>query len=263
MHAIILAAGFGVRLEKVAKGIPKALLPMGRSCILDYLVTSLWQEPVSRVHIVHNARDADRFRYWRKRLNWIRGPGRRVEPPYLKLHNSGAWGPSQRRGAVGDLDYVVGSMSKPGGVLVAFGDNLYPPPRFSELIDDSPAVTIRRIQDIPCPDGLGRVQFAAGLVEDIGSDLSSGWAFAGPAYLDRESLPDLRSYVKTFKLAEVTPDDIGEFFSRLDHVRAVVCEDGPFYDVGTPESYHAARRYFSQRGAGWKYRRSRTSPGGR
>ena len=46
MKAIILAAGYATRMYPLTKDRPKALLPIGKQAMLDYLM-----EPVSYTHL--------------------------------------------------------------------------------------------------------------------------------------------------------------------------------------------------------------------
>ncbi|WP_165792056.1 nucleotidyltransferase family protein [Desulfocucumis palustris] len=41
MKAVVLAGGFGTRLQSVLKGLPKPMAPVGEGCFLDYLLKGL------------------------------------------------------------------------------------------------------------------------------------------------------------------------------------------------------------------------------
>ncbi|UCG53518.1 MAG: NTP transferase domain-containing protein [Candidatus Latescibacterota bacterium] len=254
MHAVILAAGFGERMAKVSEKMPKGLLPIGGRALLDWVVTSVWVEPISKIHIVHNARDGEAYRTWKKGIRWVNKPGARTEPPYIRLVNNEVRKLEDRRGAVGDLEYVIGKLNRPGPLLVAFVDNIFPPLRTSDidsLVNETPAITIRRIRDIDVPDELGKVHILEGQIHRIDKNGLNPYVFAGPSYISPESIPELREYCRLSREAELIPDDMGDYFGRIECCRCVKNYDGPFFDVGTPDGYRSAQRFMTSGEPKW------------
>ncbi len=120
MNAILLAAGYGMRLYPLTRDRPKPLLRVGGRPILDHLLDRLEAAPeVERLVLVSNDRFADDFARWAER--------RRPEKP-LTLLNDGSTCNEDRRGAVADIRFAVeeaGLRGAPAYVLAT--DNL---PRF-------------------------------------------------------------------------------------------------------------------------------------
>ena len=123
--AILLCAGYGTRMGALTAETPKPLLPVAGKPILDYLVELLLElDGLDAIHLVSNSRYLEKFR------RWADGWGRRIGPPgpRLVVHDDGSADNASRRGAVGDLDFLLRRVAPPAGALVAAGDNIY---RFS------------------------------------------------------------------------------------------------------------------------------------
>ena len=62
MKAIILAAGYAVRLYPLTKDRPKALLPIGGRAMLDFLMDEIATVPeIDEAFVVANSRFAGQF----------------------------------------------------------------------------------------------------------------------------------------------------------------------------------------------------------
>ncbi len=120
--AILLCAGYGTRMGALTTEIPKPLLPVAGKPVLDYLLEQLLElDGLDQIHVVSNSRYIELFTAWAR--GWQEKTA--VE---LTVHDDGSTGNGNRRGAVGDLDFVLRQISPPAGALVAAGDNIY---RFS------------------------------------------------------------------------------------------------------------------------------------
>ena len=65
MKAIILAAGYATRLYPLTINTPKALLPIGKQPIIDYIVEQIDTiEEVDALYVVTNSRFAQHFTRW-------------------------------------------------------------------------------------------------------------------------------------------------------------------------------------------------------
>jgi len=132
MHAVILAAGLGERMGSPLARRPKALLPLGRGCLIDKVVTAVWVPGITAIHVVHNDLIMEweeprpknqgfgmqrhqlswprEFKRWRKASRWSDEPGKNKGAPYIKLHNDGVHWPKDRLGILGDLWHVLKGM---------------------------------------------------------------------------------------------------------------------------------------------------------
>ncbi len=117
MKALILAAGYATRLYPITKEYPKPLLKVGERPIIDYIIDKLdaiaW---IDEIFVVTNSKFYLEFRKWKEHLN----PGKRVVvvDDLTKSH-------ADRRGAIGDIDFVIKKKNIREDLLVIGGDNLF------------------------------------------------------------------------------------------------------------------------------------------
>jgi len=130
MKAIILAAGFGTRLEKDILddpsgeydhlvGVPKPLLPVGGKLLIGYLLEEINKcERIDEVYIVTNRANYGWFEKWAKEHNF----------PEENFVVDGALSNEGRElGAVGDIGLVVDEKKIDDDILVMGGDVLFYP----------------------------------------------------------------------------------------------------------------------------------------
>lgn len=117
MKALILAAGYATRLYPLTKDYPKPLLPVGGRPIIDYIIDKLEViDDIAEIIVVTNSRFIPRFRSWAKKLK-LKKPIRLVDDLTRELLD--------RRGAIGDMDFVIDKKGIKDDLLVIGGDNLF------------------------------------------------------------------------------------------------------------------------------------------
>ncbi|MDP6293133.1 MAG: sugar phosphate nucleotidyltransferase [Candidatus Woesearchaeota archaeon] len=126
MHCVILAAGYGTRLQKDLtdehknlEGLPKALLPLKGGCLLDRLLRWLPQD-IGKVVLVTNDIYHDQF------VKHLDGTG-------ITIINDGTRTPEERLGAIGDL--ILGLDGLPEDDTMVLASDLLIPVPFEELHD--------------------------------------------------------------------------------------------------------------------------------
>lgn len=239
MKAILLVAGYATRLYPLTENYPKALLSVGGMPLLDHILHQINKlEEVDEIHVVSNDKFYAHF------LDWAQKHG----DPRLHVHNDGTRGEDTKRGAIGDIAFVLDAAGIDDDCLVVAGDNLL-------MIDYAdyfraylahnrqPLLLAQKMDDV---DMLRR--FAVAVLEEDGRVVSlvekpkdppaNNGVFAlylYPAqvmrriheYLDQGNSPDAPGYFPVW-LVDRMP------------VYAYVT-DRPCYDIGTHESLRMVR----------------------
>ena len=236
MKAIILAAGYATRLYPLTLNMPKALLPIGGKPIIDHIVAQMdTVEELDEIYVVSNDKFAGHFEEWAKTAK-SRVP--------IKVLNDGTTDDSNKRGAIGDISFVIDEMKIDDDLMVIAGDNF-----FTYSLKDYVRFFREKDRDCVCvkvwEDESQLSQFGIALLDWAGKVLDIEEKPAKPksntvvfaAYLyKKETVPMFAEYLA----AGNKPDAPGNFPAWLYKKQDVYAYtfDGECYDVGTPESYH-------------------------
>jgi glucose-1-phosphate thymidylyltransferase len=112
LDVLILAAGYATRLRPLTDSVPKQLLPVGGRPMVDWILEKIRGAQIDEVHLVTNARFADRFDRWAVGKDVI-------------VHDDGTTSNEDRLGAIGDIRFVQERADLDGDLLVIAGDNLF------------------------------------------------------------------------------------------------------------------------------------------
>lgn len=117
MDAIILAAGYGTRLYPLTENKPKALLEINNKTIMDYLMGHLEQiAELDNIYLVSNARFYEQFMKWKEGKLFSK-----------KIHvlNNNTISNETRLGAVGDINFALGTANINNDVLITASDSIF------------------------------------------------------------------------------------------------------------------------------------------
>ena len=236
MKAIILAAGYATRLYPLTLNMPKALLPIGSKPIIDHIVAKMdTVEELDEIYVVSNDKFASHFE------EWVKTAKSRVP---IKVLNDGTTDDSNKRGAIGDISFVINEMKIDDDLMVIAGDNF-----FTYSLKDYVRFFREKDRDCVCvkvwEDESQLSQFGIALLDWEGKVLDIEEKPAKPksntavfaAYLyKKETVPMFAEYLA----AGNKPDAPGNFPAWLYKKQDVYAYtfEGECYDVGTPESYH-------------------------
>jgi glucose-1-phosphate thymidylyltransferase len=117
MKALILAAGYATRLYPLTKDYPKPLLKVGQKPIIDYIIEKLETiDEIEEIIVVTNSKFMPHFKKW--------ATGLRTQKRLI-LVNDLTKSLNTRRGAIGDMYFVIKKKRLNDDLLVIGGDNLF------------------------------------------------------------------------------------------------------------------------------------------
>ncbi len=235
MKAIILAAGYATRLYPLTLNRSKALLPIGGKPIIDHIVAQMEQiKELNEIFVVTNDKFFEQFEEWAKTTK-SRIP--------IKVLNDGTTDDSNKRGAIGDIFFVIEKEKIEDELMIIAGDNFFTY-SLREYVDfyrkkDRDCVCVKLWEDESMLSQFGiAILDENGMVLDIeekpARPKSNAVVFATYLY-KKETVPLFAQY-----LAEGNkPDAPGNFPAWLHKRKEVYAYafDGECYDIGTPESY--------------------------
>lgn len=117
MKALILAAGYATRLYPLTKEYPKPLLKIKQKSIISYILDKLENlNSLDEIVVITNHKFISQFRRWAK--------GIKIKKRIILVDNL-TKNHSDRRGAIGDIDFAIDSKHIADDLLVIGGDNLF------------------------------------------------------------------------------------------------------------------------------------------
>ena len=247
MIAVILCAGFATRMYPLTENFPKPLLDIGGKSVLDHLIEQLMEfSNIESVYVATNNRFFPDFLKWaEEREKHITGKGLS-----LHIYNDGANQPEERLGATGDLAFVLRSIEKFEGAVVAAGDNIFTfrlKPYWEEFIKgDRNYILALKTENIERLRRTGVAELGSGNLvtafHEKPLDPPSKYACPALYFLRADALGLIDEYLS----APGAADEIGLFISYIaEHskIYALIAE-GEAVDIGTIEAYNRAKSLF-------------------
>ena len=112
-----MAAGYATRLYPLTKEFPKPLLAVGERPIIDYIIDKIDNiEEINEIIVVTNSKFISQFRNWADEL--------KSQKP-ISLVDDLSKSHDDRRGAIGDMNFVLEKNRIDDDFLVVGGDNLF------------------------------------------------------------------------------------------------------------------------------------------
>ena len=236
--AILLAAGYAVRLYPLTKDRPKALLPLGDGVILDHVVRSLDTVPgLAQCLLVTNHRFADQFRAWQR----SRGGGA------FQIVDDGTDSLETRLGAIRDLELARREGGVVGDLLVVGTDNLFSWPLGDFVVAAQRHLPHPSVALWEAPSAASATQF--GVVERDAASRIVTFVEKSPTPPSRDVavcvyyFPEpMTGGFRQFLDDGGNADASGYFIQWLAQRGPVygIPMPGPWYDIGTLDAYHAA-----------------------
>jgi glucose-1-phosphate thymidylyltransferase len=242
MRVLILAAGFGTRLGRLGERLPKALLPVGDRCAIDFAHGAADALPqVRSIDVLTNARFHGELAAW--------AAGRNPTKP-LRVWSDGARRPEERLGAIGDVAWWLERARPREPVLVLASDNVFDfaLESLAERAAIEPAVALFDVGSTAAVARLASVELGprGRVTRFVEKDPAPRGTLACIALygLPPVAFPEVRTYLD----AGGSPDNLGYFIEWL-HLRRPVrglLMTGRWIDVGTPHEHRRAQRLFAR-----------------
>ncbi len=117
MKALILAAGYAVRLYPLTKTFPKPLLKVGNKPMIEHIIDKLETvAEIDEIIVVTNSKFISRFKAWAAGLR---------SRKRISLVDDLTSSLSDKRGAIGDMNFAINKKRIKDDLLVIGGDNIF------------------------------------------------------------------------------------------------------------------------------------------
>jgi len=243
MKALILAAGYAVRLQPLTLHTSKSLLVVGGRKIIDRIIDKITALPeISQIHIITNARFFSAFREWL---------GQSPHKDMISVINDGTLNNDTRLGAIKDMELAIKKKAIADDLLVVAGDNLFDF-ELAKFLDfavakpDGVSVALYDIEDLENAKNFGVVKADNNNIvvdfEEKPQDPKSTLISTGIYYFPKEKLPFIKEYVKMQNKLDA-PGNCISWLSKAGRVYGFVFTED-WYDIGSTESYKRADREY-------------------
>jgi len=241
MHAIILAAGYGIRLKHVTGDKPKALVKIGERTILDHLVKNVENTEIKDLTIVTNNKFHKHFLAWKEKY---------LGSLKINLINDNTNKNEERLGGIKDLHLALTNLNINDDILILSSDNIlmFSLNDFIKYFRTHNQITngaviipnkeeIKKIGVVQI-DELKRITSFEEKPEKPKSNLGSIGCYIFP----KSRLELIEDYVKKGNNPE-GPGFLIQHYYKSHPIHCFITNE-PWFDIGTVESLRLAERTF-------------------
>lgn len=244
MKAIFLVAGYATRLYPLTKNMPKALLEIGDKEILTYIYREIETlDRVDEVYVITNHKFYKHFCLWAEKTE---------SSKKITVIDDGTTNEDNRRGAIGDIKYVIDQKQIKEDIIVIAGDNFFTYKlkelyNYYENIKDD-CVCVKKIDDIE-----ELKSFAVACLDENNKIIE----LEEKPQLPKSNIAVFATYIytkSTIGLFEKylsqgnKPDAPGYFVEWLYTQKPVYAYKfaGECYDIGTAQSYEIVKNLYKK-----------------
>lgn len=242
MEAIILAAGYAMRLMPLTDSTPKPLLNVAGKPIIEHIIRKLEEiSEINKIHVVTNDKFEQHFR------QWLKGFDAKVP---IEVINDGTKSNEDRLGALGDVHYAINSKNIDDDIAVIAGDNLFEL-SLSEVNSffkkrKSNVIVLHDVRDLELAKQYGIVEVDNNNIvlnfEEKPISPKSTLASTGIYLFPKKTIHLINKYISQGN----DPDKTGSFIEWL-HKRETVhsyITGKKWYDIGSIKQLERANRYY-------------------
>lgn len=247
MKALILAAGYAVRLQPLTLENPKPLLEIGDRKIIDRILDKVGRvKGVGRIYIVVNNKFFEHFKRWAKGSP-LKGK--------IALVNDGTDSNENRLGAIKDLELAIRGEGIDDDLLVIAGDNLFELDlaefvKFAHGHADGVSVALYDIGDLEAAKRFGVVKLGPdGRIaefEEKPLEPRSTLVSTGIYYFPRAKLPLVKEYATGKDKKLDAPGYYISWMSKADKVYGFGFSE-EWHDIGDLETYKRVDEEYKQK----------------
>lgn len=238
MKAIILAAGYATRLYPLTLNTPKPLLDIAGRPMIEHILDKLQEiQELDHTFIVTNSKFFPLFRHW------LQGYSRKN----ITIVDDQTASNEDRRGAIGDISFVLGNHPVGDDLLIVGGDNLFAcsleafisfaAGRPSILSYDVKDRELAKLYGILSLDRQGRILSFAEKPAEPASTLASTCIY----FLPQHTISAITEYISQGNPTDKSGHFI-QWLSRRTAVYSMVTEK-PWFDIGSLDQLEEVRKW--------------------
>ncbi len=245
MKAVILAAGYATRLYPLTKNTPKALLPINRKPIIDYIMEQIETiADIDEVYVISNHKFASNFEKW--------AADSRFSKP-VSVIDDGTVSEETRLGAIGDIQFAIDKKGIDSDMVVIAGDNrltcsLKKYYEFFKAIQTD-CVCVKPFGDMEMLKQFGVAEIDENGVlidvEEKPQEPKSNLAVYATYMYRRETIPLFKTYIAEGNKPDA-PGYFVEWLCKRKQMHAFMFEE-ECYDIGTPQSLERVSKIFESK----------------
>lgn len=240
MVGIILAAGYGTRLQPITEKRPKGLLRINSQRILDYVYYQLNAIDLDRIYAITNDK------YYHQLENWCKIRN-------IKLISNDTKSSDEALGALNDLMLVIEKEAIDDDLFIVGSDAICEfdlslmVHKFNK--NKNHVIAAVDCHDISLMTGLGEVKMdrMGQVISFVEKPKKPQTTISSTVYyaLHNRAINHLRDYLNNYKNRQEVGNLI-EYLLSVDKVEAILYDE-PWIDVGTMKSYYLAKEKFRRR----------------
>lgn len=245
MDAIILAAGYAVRMYPLTENMPKPLLNVAGKPIVEHIIRKLEEiNSLNKIYIVTNGKFEQHFKKWLADFD--------ASKP-IEVVNDGTESNESRLGALGDIHYAISAKSIDNDILVVAGDNLFEL-ALSEVANffskrKSNVIVLHDVKDFDLARHYGIVEVGNSNIivnfEEKPTSPKSTLASTGIYMFPKKTISLIKKYIAQGNNTDKTGSFI-EWLHKRDKVYSFIT-DKKWYDIGGIEQLEKAGKYYKQK----------------